>query len=86
MPIYEYECADCGKSYDVLQRMSDPPLHSCVKCGGDHVTKRLSVPTIIVRRSAPTVAEGTGGITIDAVPDDFRHPRLGVATSRLPGR
>lgn len=25
MPIYEYKCQKCGHSFEVMQRMSDPP-------------------------------------------------------------
>lgn len=32
MPIYEYECKACGP-FEVLQKMSDPPLKKCEKCG-----------------------------------------------------
>ena len=34
MPIYEYQCDECGDSFDVFQRMSDDPLLTCEKCGG----------------------------------------------------
>lgn len=34
MPIYEYQCDDCGISFEVLQKMSDDPLVECEKCGG----------------------------------------------------
>lgn len=34
MPIYEYECARCGKKIDVFQKISDPPPESCRYCGG----------------------------------------------------
>jgi len=32
MPLYEYECPRCGR-FDVLQKMSDPPLVSHEVCG-----------------------------------------------------
>lgn len=32
MPIYEYECLDCGRVVEVMQRMSDPPPS---ECGGE---------------------------------------------------
>lgn len=31
MPIYEYKC-DNGHVFDVLQRMSDDPLKTCIEC------------------------------------------------------
>ena len=34
MPIYEYQCDECGISFEVMQRMSDDPLTECDKCGG----------------------------------------------------
>lgn len=32
MPIYEYKCEN-GHLFDVMQRMSEAPLTSCVECG-----------------------------------------------------
>lgn len=43
MPIYEYECLNCGKRTEVLQRMSDAPLAACPNCGGE-VKKLISAP------------------------------------------
>ena len=34
MPIYEYECAKCGKRIEVIQKMSDKPLKKHADCGG----------------------------------------------------
>lgn len=33
MPIYEYECDECGR-FEELQKASDTPLEKCPKCGG----------------------------------------------------
>ena len=38
MPIYEYKpvrtgCSYCSVGFDALQKMSDPPLQACPKCG-----------------------------------------------------
>jgi len=33
MPIYEYECENCGRTFEVLQKFSDAPLTSC-DCSG----------------------------------------------------
>ncbi len=29
MPIYAFQCADCGHSFDRLQKMSDPDPDTC---------------------------------------------------------
>jgi len=39
MPIYEYECTQCGCRSEVIQKVSDPPQKKCKKCGG--VLKKL---------------------------------------------
>ena len=33
MPLREYQCDACGHRFEVIQRMSDPPLDACPKCG-----------------------------------------------------
>jgi putative FmdB family regulatory protein len=33
MPTYEYECKNCGHSFETFQSMSDEPLTSCPRCG-----------------------------------------------------
>ena len=34
MPIYEYRCEACGHTFEVMQKVSDPPAASCEVCGG----------------------------------------------------
>jgi putative FmdB family regulatory protein len=34
MPIYEYECLDCGKRFEIFQKMSEEPLKECKVCKG----------------------------------------------------
>jgi len=41
MPIYEYECAKCGKIIEVIQKYSDKPLKKHEGCGGI-LTKQIS--------------------------------------------
>ncbi|MFQ5792033.1 MAG: FmdB family zinc ribbon protein [Acidobacteriota bacterium] len=45
MPIYEYECSRCGHRFEMLQKVAEPPLQECVKCGGA-VERLLSSPAI----------------------------------------
>ena len=33
MPLREYQCDACGHRFEVIQKMSDPPLDVCPKCG-----------------------------------------------------
>ncbi len=45
MPLYEYKCDQCGETFEVIQRFSDPPVETCRSCGGP-VHKVLSAPAI----------------------------------------
>ena len=45
MPLYEYQCVQCGERVEILQRMSDPPYSHCPKCSGD-MKKLHSSPAI----------------------------------------
>jgi putative FmdB family regulatory protein len=45
MPIYEYECTKCGCRSEVVQKVSDPLLRKCTKCGGS-LKKLISSPAI----------------------------------------
>jgi putative FmdB family regulatory protein len=40
MPIYEYRCPN-GHTFEVFQRMSDPPSSACDVCGASPVEKVL---------------------------------------------
>jgi putative FmdB family regulatory protein len=48
MPIYEYECSDCGKQFEVFQKFSEEPLSRCHDCGG-HVHKLISRTSFILK-------------------------------------
>jgi putative FmdB family regulatory protein len=34
MPIYEYECSECGVVIEAVQKISAEPLTDCKKCDG----------------------------------------------------
>lgn len=34
MPIYEYQCENCGMVEEALQKFSDKPLKKCNNCSG----------------------------------------------------
>ena len=45
MPLYEYRCADCDRTLEILQKVSDPDLGICSHCGGK-LERQLSAPAI----------------------------------------
>ena len=42
MPIYEYQCQDCGKQLEALQKLSDALLQDCPDCGEPSLKKKVS--------------------------------------------
>ena len=44
MPIYEFECTDCGKRFDRLQKLSDPDPTDCPACSRASVRRRVTAP------------------------------------------
>jgi putative FmdB family regulatory protein len=42
MPIYEYQCTECGHELEKLQKISDPALTECPACGRATLQKRVS--------------------------------------------
>jgi|SRR5690349_8975246 putative FmdB family regulatory protein len=45
MPLYDYRCHKCGKTFEVMQKFSDDPLTIHEGCGGE-VERLLSVPAL----------------------------------------
>jgi putative FmdB family regulatory protein len=45
MPIYEYQCKECGHNLEVIQRFSDAPLTECPACKCIGLSKLVSAPS-----------------------------------------
>jgi putative FmdB family regulatory protein len=43
MPLYEYKCHSCGKTFEVIEKFSDEPLKTHAGCGGE-VERLISAP------------------------------------------
>ena len=50
MPIYEYECQQCGAVEEALQKISDKPLTKCSQCTGK-LRKMISNSTFHLKGS-----------------------------------
>lgn len=63
MPTYEYRCKR-GHSFDVFQKMSDPPVAQCPECGAD--AERQIVP------GAGFLFKGDGFYITDSRSEDYK--------------
>ncbi len=44
MPIYAFECTQCGHSFDRLQKLSDPDPDTCPECNTISVKRQVTAP------------------------------------------
>ena len=74
MPLYEYQCEDCGERFERIRKFSDPPLDEpCPKCGGP-IKKLISSPAIQFK--------GTGWYVTDYAKSGSTEPsKADAATS-----
>ncbi len=49
MPIFDIQCADCGKSGEVIQ-ISDGPL-ACPHCGSTNTEKKMAATSTLTGKS-----------------------------------
>ena len=49
MPIYEYQCPDCGYQFEQLQKISDEPIRVCPNCEQTHVKKLVSQTSFVLK-------------------------------------
>jgi putative FmdB family regulatory protein len=49
MPIYEYECKECGHRFDEMQKFSDEPLKKCPKCNKKKLRRLISPAGLIFK-------------------------------------
>jgi putative FmdB family regulatory protein len=42
MPIYEYQCQQCGHHHEALQKISDAQLRQCPECGRKSLKRLVS--------------------------------------------
>lgn len=48
MPTYEYKCNKCHKNFEQVQKITEPPLKECPKCGGP-VKRLISTTTFTLK-------------------------------------
>jgi putative FmdB family regulatory protein len=61
MPIYAYRCAECGFSKDVLQKISDAPLTTCLSCGKPAFQKQVTAAGFQLKGTGWYVTDFRGG-------------------------
>ncbi len=72
MPLYEYKCHSCGKTFEVIEKFSDEPLKTHAECGGA-VERLISAPAFHLKGTgwyATDYAKSNGPKSADGKPAD----------------
>jgi putative FmdB family regulatory protein len=62
VPLYEYQCAKCGRKTEKIENVSGPHLKKCPHCGGK-VERLLTAPAIQFKGSGWYVTDYAGKST-----------------------
>ena len=46
MPLYDYDCANCGRRIEVVHGVHAPGPASCANCGDGPLRKAISAPAV----------------------------------------
>ena len=72
MPLYEYKCHSCGKTFEVIEKFSDEPLKTHAGCGGA-VERLISAPAFHLKGTgwyATDYAKSNGGKPAESKPGE----------------
>ncbi len=59
MPVYEYQCDECGVVFEARQKFSDAPLTECRECSGS--VKKIISQTAFSLKGGGWYQQGYGG-------------------------
>ena len=51
MPLYEYRCRKCGREFEEMQRITEPPIRKCPDCGRRTVERLISATSFVLKGS-----------------------------------
>jgi putative FmdB family regulatory protein len=46
VPLYDYDCAACGRRFEVIHGVNDAPPEQCPLCGSGPIRKAFAAPAI----------------------------------------
>lgn len=83
MPLYEYLCHRCGKSFEVLQKFADEPLTQHPECGGE-VERLVSAPALQFKGSGWYINDYGSGKTSAPDSKNGHAAKTGIKSESKP--
>jgi putative FmdB family regulatory protein len=81
MPVYEYQCQDCGHQFEAEQRITEPKLKDCPECK-KAALERLISATSFQLKGGGWYRDGYGDKKGKSSSDNDRIDRLGKAIEK----
>ena len=72
MPLYEYQCQDCGVRFERRQHINDEPVKVCPECGGE--VHRLIQPVGIIFKGSGFYVTDNRAKSSTAKPGSSKKP------------
>ena len=69
MPTYEYACEACGGAWETEQRITEPPLKKCPKCGKNAAKRQISGGGAFILKGGGWYADGYASADKPSVSD-----------------
>jgi putative FmdB family regulatory protein len=63
MPLYDYDCAQCGRRFEVIHGVHADGPTACPLCGGGPVRKAITAPAVHFKGSGWAKKERRAGMT-----------------------
>jgi putative FmdB family regulatory protein len=83
MPLYEYECENCGRRFERLQSINAEPVRQCPECAGA-VHKIFHAAGIIFKGSGWYITDSrkanSGAVTGDSKPGNGESSKADTGT------
>jgi putative FmdB family regulatory protein len=84
VPLYDYDCAACGRRFEVIHGVNDAGPERCPLCGSGPVRKAFAAPAIHFKGSGWAKKERRAAVKGKASSDDSDTGSDGEASSRTP--
>lgn len=83
MPLYEYQCQDCGVRFERQQHINDEPVKVCPGCGGE--VHRLIQPVGIIFKGSGFYVTDNRAKSSTSRPGSTKKPSEASSESKSTG-
>jgi putative FmdB family regulatory protein len=61
MPIYDFQCSECGYQQELMRKVSAPSVDTCPQCQKETFSKKVSAPNFQLSGSGWYATDFKGG-------------------------